>query len=222
VLNNDWKGSGRKQFGMIVIGEDSLKTTAVIIQVAFRRDLHKNVTVKQSRSGLDRPWGFQGFEAPQISTQSAHENGKVFSPTHRPPLLPKKYSWCSFLLAAESFPRPKCDPKDYVNKKFQWHRESNRRLPDCSTVPQPTAPDVSTEHYYYTNVAQTQMKCVGIAPRILNLSPRWRRIVSLPPFSKKRALHYFRGSREGLQVSENWLSRAPTGNRKTIPHLSNP
>jgi hypothetical protein len=32
--------------------------------------------------------------------------GKVVSPTHRPPLLPRKYSWYSFLLEAESTPRP--------------------------------------------------------------------------------------------------------------------
>jgi hypothetical protein len=33
----------------------------------------------------------------QISRQSAHEGGKVVSPTHRPPLPPRKYSWYSFL-----------------------------------------------------------------------------------------------------------------------------
>jgi hypothetical protein len=36
-------------------------------------------------TGLDRPRGFQEFEAVRISTQSAHEGGKVVSPTHRPP-----------------------------------------------------------------------------------------------------------------------------------------
>ena len=55
----------------------------------------------------------------QISRQSAHEGGKVVSPTHRPPLLPTIYSWYSFPLEAESTPGPKCDWKDYVNEKFQ-------------------------------------------------------------------------------------------------------
>jgi len=32
--------------------------------------------------------------------------GKVVSLTHRPPLLPKIYSWYSFLLKAESNPGP--------------------------------------------------------------------------------------------------------------------
>ena len=42
----------------------------------------------------------------QISRQSTHEGGKVVSPTHRPPLPPRKYSWYSFLLEAESTPGP--------------------------------------------------------------------------------------------------------------------
>ena len=41
----------------------------------------------------------------QISRQSAYEDGKVVSPTHRPPLPPRKYSCYLFLLEAESTPR---------------------------------------------------------------------------------------------------------------------
>ena len=76
----------------------------------------------------------------QISRQSANEGSKVVSSTHRPLLPPRKYSWYSFLLEAESTPGPKCERKDYVNEKF--HRESNPRLPAYSVVPQPTAPRV--------------------------------------------------------------------------------
>ena len=47
-----------------------------------------------------------GGRGSQISRQSAHEGGKVVSPTHRPPLLPRKYFWYSFLLEAESTPGP--------------------------------------------------------------------------------------------------------------------
>jgi len=39
----------------------------------------------------------------QILRQSAHEDGDI-SPTHRPSLPPRKYSWHSFLLEAESTP----------------------------------------------------------------------------------------------------------------------
>jgi len=54
----------------------------------------------------------QTVEAPEDSwrlrfsdfRQSAHEGGKGGSPTHRPPLLAKKYSWYPFLLETGSIP----------------------------------------------------------------------------------------------------------------------
>jgi hypothetical protein len=56
--------------------------------------------------GLHRPLGLQNIEPPRISKQPAHKRGKVVSPTHRPPLLPRKYSWYSFVSQAESTPGP--------------------------------------------------------------------------------------------------------------------
>jgi hypothetical protein len=58
-----------------------------------------------------------GGRGSQIFRQSAHEGGKVVSPKHRPPLPPRKDSWYSFLLEAES--TPQCDRNDYVTEKFQ-------------------------------------------------------------------------------------------------------
>ena len=46
----------------------------------------------------NRTFGLQEVEASRISRQSAHEGGKVVSPTHRPPLLSRRYPWYSFLL----------------------------------------------------------------------------------------------------------------------------
>jgi hypothetical protein len=43
-----------------------------------------------------------GGRGPQISRQAAHEGRKVVSLTHWPPLLPRKYSWYSLPLEAES------------------------------------------------------------------------------------------------------------------------
>lgn len=50
--------------------------------------------------GLDRFWGFQDVRAPNISTQSAHESGKIVSSTHLPP---RRYHWYSFLLEADHY-----------------------------------------------------------------------------------------------------------------------
>jgi len=49
--------------------------------------------------------------------QSVHGGGKVFSPTHRPPLSPRRYLLYSFLLEVESTPGPMCGRKVSVNEK---------------------------------------------------------------------------------------------------------
>ena len=54
----------------------------------------------------------------QISRQSPHEGGKVVSPTHRPPLPPRKYSWYSFLLEAEPTSRAIVRPEWLCQWKF--------------------------------------------------------------------------------------------------------
>ena len=62
--------------------------------------------VKQS---LYRPWQAQKFPGggvSQISRHSAHEGGKDVNLAHRLPLHPRKFFWYSFLLEAESTPRP--------------------------------------------------------------------------------------------------------------------
>ena len=65
---------------------------------------------------LDRPWRFQEVEAPRFSRHLAHEVGKVVSPMQWSPLLPRKYSWYSFLLETESTPGPYCGQKVSVCK----------------------------------------------------------------------------------------------------------
>jgi hypothetical protein len=51
------------------------------------------------------PESLRKLRFPDFMT-TAQDGGKVVSLTHRPPLPPRKYTWYSFLLEAESTPGP--------------------------------------------------------------------------------------------------------------------
>jgi hypothetical protein len=64
------------------------------------------VKVKQIYYRPGQALRFPGVSGSQILRQSAQEDSKVVTPTHRPPLPPRNYYWYSFLLEAESTPGP--------------------------------------------------------------------------------------------------------------------
>ena len=77
----------------------------------------------------------------QIPRQSAHESAKVVSPTHRPHLTPRKYSWYSFLLEAESTLQGHSAARRIMSMRNSNDTIGNRTrdLPTYSAMSQPTA-----------------------------------------------------------------------------------
>jgi hypothetical protein len=86
---------------------------------------------------LRSPWGWSS----RISRQSAHESGKVVSPTHRPPLpsgnIPGSHS--CYRLGRPQGHRAPGRIKSTKNCSDAMGNQT-RDLPACSAVPQPTAP----------------------------------------------------------------------------------
>ena len=77
-----------------------------------------------------------------IHVQAPRVSKKFTSSTHRPPLTPRKYSWCSLLLEAELTPGAIRRSEGLSQWKLPNDTVGNRTrdLPACSAVRQPTAP----------------------------------------------------------------------------------
>jgi hypothetical protein len=132
-----------------------------------KRDIHGSVhhdvkvKIKQShyRPGqalrVPRGWGSQ------IPKQSAHEGGKVVSPTHRPPLPPGNIPG-TLSVTGWVVPRAIVRPEDLC----QWKKSSDtignrtRNFPACSAGPQPTAlPAACPIMMYLTKMTKKMQLC---------------------------------------------------------------
>ena len=99
--------------------------------------------VKQSRERSAQALRVPGGWGSQISRQSAHENGKVDSSTHRQPLPPRKYSRYSFSVRDWVKPGAIVRPEGLFMSIKNSNDITGNRIRDrqaWSAVPQPTAP----------------------------------------------------------------------------------
>jgi hypothetical protein len=94
---------------------------------------------------LDSPWRVLEVEATTISRQSAHEGGKVVSPTHRPPLPPGKNPWYSFLLEDEDLSiKNLTDPFGNRTRDIQQGNKQGIILSENGIIPHSDFPRDST------------------------------------------------------------------------------
>jgi hypothetical protein len=120
---------------------------------------------------MERPLGLLEVQTPRISTQSANEDGKVVSPTHRPPLFPTTI--IVLISVTHRF-----DGRAIVRPERLGHWQignRNRELPTCSAAPPTTASSRDQQFVnnkrnvlHYTKYSRTTLKERLFVREILN------------------------------------------------------
>jgi len=81
-----------------------LPTCSTAVNVFLARNVLQQKQISPI-TGPRYPEGSRKLRFPDYMT-TAHDGGKIVSLRHRPLFTPRKYSWYSFLLEAESTPGP--------------------------------------------------------------------------------------------------------------------
>jgi len=74
---------------------------------ARSESLYRPLCISSSSiTAMEMPWGFQEFEAPRFHDSQNMKVIRLCQPYAPTAFIPRKYSWLSFLLEAESIPGP--------------------------------------------------------------------------------------------------------------------
>jgi len=113
--------------------------------------LKVKVKVKQSHYRPGQALRVPGGWGSQISRRSAHEGGKVVSPTHWPPLPPQEIFLILISVRGWVDPWTNSAAGRIMSMKISTDTIGirTRDLPTCSAVPQPTAPTRTPQWYIF-------------------------------------------------------------------------